>query len=112
MSKNTSEKGTTPNTKKLEECVDQLAFDIEEADKAADGDITVGVAEARFIRESLRWLCEFLNDRKLYHKKQQLKKRLIEKLVREKLSPDEIAALNKAAGTLAEKSFDTDEEGE
>lgn len=99
MSKNTF--GTTPDTRKLHDLIDQLSSDIAASN---DGSVTIDQEEAQTLVDTAIWCCNFLNDRRIYHKKQQVKKRMIEKLVREKLSQKEIDELSAAAKAEAERT--------
>lgn len=105
MSKNTT--GTTPDTKKLHDLIDQLSGDIA---SSTDGSVIIDQTEAQLLVDTAIWVCNFLNDRRMYHKHQQVKKRMIEKLVREKLSQREIDELSAAAKREAEKTVLSDDE--
>ena len=84
-------KGTTPDTNKTSEIIDQLTQDIA---TSTDGTILIDQMEAQHIVDTLIWTNNFLNDRRVYHKHQQLKKREIEKIARKLLSADDLAKID------------------
>ena len=43
----------------------------------------------------LSWLETFLDNRRFYHKKQQVKKRIFEKIVKQQLAKDELAEIDR-----------------
>lgn len=92
-------KPVAPNTTWLEEFIDQFDSDITEAAKQpADSQaVIITLDEARTVRNDLVWLLNMLSGRKTYQKKQQIKRKLIDKLIKQQLSPDEIKRLNAQA---------------
>src|SRR5437867_2966309 len=49
-----------------------------------------------------KWTCEHLNDRRIYHKKQQAKKRAWERIAKRMLAKDEIAQIEKRVAGMSE----------
>jgi hypothetical protein len=81
----------SPDTKALEDMIEQLESDYE---KAEDGSISITVSETEDILEVLKWTCEKLNTQKIYHKTQNRKKKIIERLIKEQLSADELRQID------------------
>lgn len=97
-------KPKAPDTKWLEEVIDQLDADIDEATKLpkADQAVIITLDEAKQIHNTLLWTCGMLNGRKVYQKKQQVKRKIIDQLIKKHLSADEIAKINGQALKQAE----------
>jgi hypothetical protein len=106
-------KPSAPNTKRLEEFIDQFDSDIE---NDVTGDISITAPEATFVRDTLIWTLNMLNGRKVYQKKQQIKKKVINRLYKEYVSAQEranieaAAAKEAAATVLPAKEVDGDED--
>lgn len=90
---------STPDTAKMHNLIDQLSGDIA---KSTDGSVIIDQEEAQFLVDQMIWTCNFLNDRKVYHKKQQLVKKEIEKLMRQQLSAQDLQAIRDKAAREAE----------
>jgi len=53
----------------------------------------------------LQWAYDFLTERKLYHKKQQIKRKMMIKLASEHFSEDELAEIDRQAEELVAKEI-------
>jgi hypothetical protein len=87
----TRETTKSPDTEKLEEIIEKL----EEGTDLTDDDLDVTTA-------ALKWTCNFLIDRRLYHKQKQARDRAFEKLAKKMLSKDEVAAIEAKVKGLTE----------
>lgn len=91
--------GSTPDTHRMHDLIDQLSADIA---SSTDGSLLIDQTEGQFLVDVMIWTCNFLNDRRIYHKKQQLVKREIEKLMKQQLSTQDLQAIQERAGRQAE----------
>lgn len=92
-----------PDTKQLEELVDQLEGESETKEAILDG-IKITVEEAKLAVAGLKWLCNFLNDRRTYHKRQQIKKNTLIRIAKEKMSKQELEEVDAAANAEAQRT--------
>ena len=95
----------SPDVKSLEKAIERLEGEVE-SDSPADVEVS---GSYKLFRQDLltllqagKWTCEHLTDRRIYHKKQQAKKREWERIARRMLAKDEVAAIEaKVAGMSA-----------
>ena len=93
----------SPDTKELETLIDQLQGDY---DKSENGAVTITVRETEEILAALKWTSEYLGDRKLYHKTQQKKKAIVQRLIKEHLSEAELRQIDAEAKRSAEREVE------
>lgn len=109
--------GTEPKERRSSTDFSKLEPTIEELHGVYGADTTSHASvEKTLIRQAityLEWLDEMLANRKSYHKKQQVKRKLLEREVRKLLSASELAEIDRLADKAIGNLYHTDElEGE
>jgi hypothetical protein len=94
---------TPTKLKRLAELIERYQEEIEGGEKL-DEDSCVE------INSWLGWAHDFLTERKLYHKKQQLKRKMMVKVASEHLSADELAQIDRQAEELVAKRLELEEQ--
>ena len=97
-------KPKSPNLDKLNDAVDQMESDLNNAVANKDGEIMIGTHEALFIRDALVFTLNSLGNRKVYQKRQQIIKKEIAKIAKRMLGKDEIDRISQLANEQAKRT--------
>lgn len=95
-------KQKSPDTNRLELLLEKIEAGLDNKEPLTEAILNLDESETLDLINAVRWTCAYLNDRKVYHKRQQLKKREFERVAKRMLAADEVAAIERKVNAMTE----------